>query len=375
MMGKIGKENMTLDTQDNGNISEIVEDITKELRDIQEEALSRYCAQTGRGRSLQSFHGTIGGKNNTYVDSVQTQFSDFKDFLGRWLHGLRCDLLSHGRGNSTSAAYRIAKLLQDPVIQKYTFLFLERNFYRNYVERTRAKPGPSLWKLWFGDNKVRWGLIIAPAYRNGEWTNDKSEIRRVRYKYWTVGHVLSEGLIDPDNNTPYTFTDLAQLLDFYRSILKRISNSNYEQAIADRYVRYLENSPKPLDEPFLIPELRYAGLTATHQYRLDFTVLNAHTMSLVGFELSPHSTHYFINGITRKTQREMNQELAERWEREMEKRKRYFENYGITTVTFTDADLADMDRCFQVVANWISKRPDKKFSAESELRQLKEAIR
>ncbi len=366
---------MPLSVIDQNTLIEIEETISAELRTLQAEALSRYCAQTGRALSLQSFHATIGGKNNTYVDSVRTQFSDFSDFKAQWLHGLRCDLLRHGRVVTTSAAYRIAMLLQDPVVQQYTFLFLERNFFRNYVERTRSKPGPSLWSLWFGDKNLHWGLIIAPIHRRGEWTNDKSEMRRVDYTYWTVGHVLAEGLVDPTSETPYRFSDLENLLAFYRSILKRVSNSLYEKAIADRYIRYLQNSNTPLDEPFLIPELRYAGLTVDHVHRLDFTVLNAHTMSLVGFELSPHSTHYFMDGITKKTQKVINEELAARWEKEMAKRNAYFAGYGITTLTFTDTDLADLDRCFLSIAEKLGERPREVISAANELRLLEAAIR
>lgn len=371
----LAKDSMPLSDIDKGTLLEIEETITDELRTLQAEALAIYCEQTERNLSLQSFHATIGGKNNTYVDSVRTQFSDFEDFKGQWLYGLRRDLLRYGRVNPTSAAYRIARLLQNPVVKHYTFLFLERNFFRNYVERTRSKPGPSLWKLWFGDKNLHWGLIIAPMYRLGEWTNDKSEMRRASYTYWTVGHVLSEGLVDPDSETPYRFHDLKNFLAFYRSILKRISNSLYEQAIVERYVKYLEKSTAPMDEPFLIPELRYAGLKVEHKHRLDFTVLNAHTMSLVGFELSPHSTHYFMEGITKKTQKEINQELAKQWEKEMAKRNAYFESYGITTLTFTDTDLADMDGCFRSIAECLSKRPREVISVANELSLLKEAIR
>jgi hypothetical protein len=365
---------MPLSDIDKSTLQEIEETITNELRTLQKEALSIYCDQTGRDLKLQSFHATIGGKNNTYVDSVSTQFPDFEDFKAQWLRGLRFQLVRFGKVDPTLAAYRIAKLIQNPVVQKYTFLFLERNFYRNYVERTRAKPGPSLWNLWFGDKSINWGLIIAPAHRCGEWTNDKSEMRRAKYTYWTVGHVLSAGLVDPDSVTPYHFHDLENLLSFYRSILKRVSNSMYEKAIADRYVNYLENSKAPLEEPFLIPELRYAGLKVEHKHRLDFTVLNAHTMSLVGFELSPHSTHYFMDGITKKTQKQINQELAAQWEKEMVKRNDYFASYGITTLTFTDANLADMDECFNSIADRLRERPREVISVENELSLLKKAI-
>lgn len=365
---------MTLSAADHETLQELEDAITAELRKLQPDALSRYCASMGRSLSLQSFHATIGGKNNTYVDSVRTQFSDFTDFQAQWLRGLRSELMRHGTPYPDSSAYRIATLLQDPVVQRYTFLFLERNFYRNYAERTRAKPSTSLWRLWFGDRNLHWGLLIAPAHRRGEWTNDKSEMRRADYHYWTVGHVLAEGLVDPSTTEPYRFTDLAGLLAFYRSILRRVSNSLYEKAIADRYVSYIENSSAPLEEPFLIPELRYAGLTARHAHRLDFTVLNAHVMSFTGFELSPHSTHYFMKGITTKTQKEINEDLAAKWDKEMEKRNAYFASYGITTITFADSHLANMDACFEIVAQHLSARPSEVVRVADELRMIGEAV-
>lgn len=364
---------MSSRTVDKSALVELDQLISKELKAIENEALDLYSAITGRPHSIQSFHATIGSKNNTYVDSVRTQFADFEDFKGQWLLGLRTDV-QHHKNYPESSACRIARLLQNPLIQRYTFLFLERNFYRNYVERTRAKPDMSLWRMWFGDNHLLWGLIIAPVFKQDLWTNDKSEMRRADYTYWTVGHVMAEGLVDPHSKTPYHFAKLSNLLDFYRSVLKRVSNSMYEQDIADRYISYLENSEDPMAEPFLIPELRYAGLEAKHRYRLDFTVLNAHTMSFVGFELSPHSTHYFMQGITKKTQKEMNLELAAKWEEEMAKRNAYFATYGVSTLTFTDAQLVEMDKCFNVIAEHLSARPPVSIQAEEELRLIAEVI-
>jgi len=365
----------SLSAIDQAILQDMEQRITDELRAIESDALRRYCSITGRRHRLQSLHATIGGKNNTYVDSVRTQFASFRDFLGQWLNGLRADLLRRGRVCPGSAAYRIAELLQDPIVRRYTFLFLERNFYRNYVERTRAKPDTSLWRLWFGDKRLFWGLIIAPAFRRGEWANDRSEMRRARYAYWTIGHVMAEGLVDPSASTPYGFRHVADLVAFYRSVLKRVSNSLYEQAIADRYVAFLERSPDPLAEPFLIPELRYAGREAHHVYRLDFTILNAHTMDFVGFELSPYSTHYAMRGITKRTQKEINAELAARWEREMAKRNAYFAKYAITTVTFTDARLADMDNCFEAMAAYLRARSAAPIGVEDELTMIREALR
>ncbi|GMX66233.1 hypothetical protein Elgi_55050 [Paenibacillus elgii] len=321
--------------------------------------------------SIHSLHGIIGSKNNTYVDSIRTQFVDPNDFIARWLQGL---MENEEKRKNESRRYIVSNdisLLQDEEIREYTFLFLERNFYRNLMARTRVKPQDSLWKVWFGGGKFIWGLLIAPAFRNGSWTNDVSEIRRANYKYWTIGHVMSTGIIDPTVSKPMKFSNVDNLMDFYRSVLKRVSNSQYEQAIFDNYLKYIEKSKRVYDEPLLIPELRYAGLENNHQYRLDFTILNPHSMKYVGYELSPHSTHMAISGITQKTQVELNRELSSKWNKEMTKRNEYFSSFGITTITFTDEQLSDIDNCFKQIEITLKERINEKPNLNSQLETFK----
>lgn len=337
---------------------------TEKLKFMQEDVLQilkeivEYCDVNNKV-SLQGLHALIGGKNNIFVDSVRMQFSDPKDFITRWTKGL-IEITGHQvRTNKYGRVHRyiLIELLKNDLFRDYTFTFLERNFYRNLKERTRFKPDEILWKFWFGDNKLYWGLAIAPSIRNNEWTNDVSEIRRTNYKYWTIGHILNTGIIDPDSEELYKFTDLTSLFSFYRSILKRVSNSIYEKEIYDRYILYLTKSENALEEPFLIPELRYAGLDREHKYRLDFTILNPHTQDFVGFEFSPHSTHMAISGIRTKTQKELNEDLSKQWGKEMRKRNEYFNSFGISTITFTDEDLKDMDKCFLKIEKHLSARP------------------
>lgn len=344
-------------------LRELEEDLSAELRERLPVTLVRAARILGRTSiSVHSFHGMIGSKNNEYTDAVRLEFRNPNDFIARWLAGLR-----HRVEGGNSAAERIARLMQNRTVRNYTLRFLTRNFYRNIVERTRQKPDENLWSLWFGDNTMSWGLLIAPVYRDDEWTNDKSEMRRAGYDYWTVGHVLATGIIDPDSNELVEFDSIRSLCQFYRSVLRRRSASVYEKDIGRRYVEYLENSDDVEAEPFLIPELRYAGRDAEHLYRLDFTILNPHTMSFVGFEISPASTHNAVKKIKGKTQKIVNAELSQRWQREMRKRNRYLSDFGITTVTFTDSDLADMDGCFAQIEARLSERPEEELSLEEEI--------
>jgi hypothetical protein len=359
-------EKMKLTDHDYKMLEEREEQLTKELEKIRSEVIKRASYIIGENLNVQKFHGRIGNRNTTFVDSMRLQFSDPYDFLSQWVKGLIDKVMSveekqrrkyNGHVYQNTSAHELLKFVKDSLIRDYIFKFLVRNFYREFIPRTRAKPGEILWQLWFGDNqKLIWGLIIAPAYRDKGWTNDRSEVRRADYSYWTIGHVLKTGLIDPMSKKTVTWSSAEQFIDFYRSVLKRLSNPTYEQGIADRYIEYLQNSPDIDDEPFLIPELRYAGLHKEHKYRLDFAVLNSHVMKSTGFELSPSSTHQSISGIRNKTQAQLNQELAQQWNKEMKKRNEYFASFEIPIVTFTDEDLQDLDQCFATIKIYLSQR-------------------
>ena len=352
-------------------LKELEAELTAELKSKLPRVLRTYERITGRSEvTVHSLHGIIGGKNNEYTDAIRTQFSSPDDFNARWIQGLRKRV--EEAGPYDNAATRIARLMKNRTIRDYTLTFLTRNFYRHLAARTRQKPKDHMWRLWFGDNRMPWGLFISPAYRNDEWTNDKSEIRRAQYDYWTVGHVLETGIIDPESEDLLEFDSIKSLRQFYQSVLARNSASQYEKELTKRYLQYLRNSTAPESEPFLIPELRYAGIDKKHRYRLDFTILNPHVMSFVGFEISPASTHMAVRGIrkVKKTQKAVNEELKEKWESEMSKRNRYFKKYGISTVTFTDNNLSDLDSCFDEMKAYLSDRPEEKMSLEAQIEAI-----
>lgn len=157
-------------------LQELDAQLTLQLRALEPHVLAKVARLQGAPCSVSSLHGIIGGKNTTFVDSIRIQFSSPDDFFAQWLDGLLTQSLTSG------AAERLVELLKDNQIREYTQIFLTRNFYRNRLARTRAKPAESIWSLWFGKNPLVWGLIIAPAFRGGRWTNDVSEIRRAEYK-------------------------------------------------------------------------------------------------------------------------------------------------------------------------------------------------
>jgi hypothetical protein len=364
---------------DQETLEELESSLTEELEEIREEVLDIASDIVERDVSVQSLHGFLGGKNNEYVDSIRSQFPSPKDFICRWIKGL-LDKVKHieneqrlkynGNVYQDTPTHRIVRLLKEDQVFEYLIVFLKRNFYRNLIERTRTKPDESHWAIWFGDNQIPWGLIIAPAYRRNGWTNDVSEIRRASYMYWTVEHVLTTGLIDPENKDPVTFSSIRKLIQFYSSVLKRLSRSKYEKQIVDLYLEYLKEVDEPGEVPFLIPELRYASLEAKHLYRLDFSVLNSHTMEFMGFELSPQSSHMSVSGIKGKKQKELNEELKKKWNKEAAKRNKYFQKYDITTITFADEELKDIEGCFSVIEEYLSQRPEEPISYEEQIQEL-----
>lgn len=344
-------------------LEELESVLSNQIIEHQESVLNKYSVEKERECTLPSLHGTIGGKNNQFADIINTQFSDPREFIATWLKGF-IDYVGNYRYSP------LRNLLKDLEFRNYTFTFLERNFYRNLVERTRYKPVQNLWSIWFGSGNLTWGLIIAPSFRGSGWTNDVSEIRRAPYMYWTIGHIMKTGLIDPESKTPIMFDSHKNLLTFYSSVLKRVSNSIYEKRFCELYLEYLENSEFPDNEPFLIPEFRYAGLEKKHEHRLDFTILNSHTKELIGIELSPNSTHMAISGIKNKLQKDVNAEISVKWDKEMKKRNDYFSQFDITTLTFSDENLKDVDKCFEEIKKYLSNRPTEIINLDEQLTRL-----
>lgn len=133
------------------------EELSARLKGMREEALRRFEAINGPS-SLHKFHAHIGRNNNTFVDSVRMQFQSPDDFIALWLDGLKSEVLESREaiarrrrfGDPKRTVELIPEMLQDNFLKDYIYLFLERNFYRNFVGRVRAKPEECLWQLWFG---------------------------------------------------------------------------------------------------------------------------------------------------------------------------------------------------------------------------------
>ena len=79
-----------------------------------------------------------------------------------------------------------------------------------------------------------------------------------------------------------------------------------------------------------------------------------------------------VAGTKDKKQKDINIELKSKWNKEVIKRNSYFLDYGITTITFSDDDLQNIDNCFSVVSKFLSKRPRKSLSLKRQVKDLKE---
>ena len=193
-----------------------------------------------------------------------------------------------------------------------------------------------------------------PRFVNGNWENDGSEVRKFVPDYFTIGHVLKTGLVVPFVDEIMTFHTVDDYLKFFKNTLVRNSGSSHEFAIANRYCAFVKEHNNPKVVPLLIPEFRYGGIEKKHIFRLDFTIINPYTMDKYGFELSPWSTHGELTGIKNKSQRQVNDEARENFEKEMKKHKDFYRKHGVYSFIYTDKDLGNIDSIFSDITKFLN---------------------
>ena len=71
-------------------------------------------------------------------------------------------------------------------VREWLNLFLKRTFLRNYEALSKVRPSVEEAIMWIGQENASYGLLITPRFREGQWENDKSEIRHFKSKYWTI---------------------------------------------------------------------------------------------------------------------------------------------------------------------------------------------
>lgn len=330
--------------------------LTDEINDLLDDVI----ALTGY-RGEHSLNATYGGKYAEYIDIKNEVIDAPEQFVALYFQGFLRTLEGLGiyarPGNPYYDAYLHVR--NHKKVLKWLKLFLTRTYLRNYDALSKKRPEVEEAEIWIGQKNASYGLFVVPRFKDGAWENDKSEIRHFKPKYWTVGHILETGFVIPDEDERIKFKDVEQYLSFFRNTLVRNSGSAHELAIAKLYCEFVRESAEPKDVPLLIPELRYGGKEVKHEHRLDFTVIDPYTLSKVGFELSPWSTHGLISGTKDKTQKAINEEAQANFEREMSKLKAYFRRRGIPVIVYTDKDLQDYSRIFSEIRDYLTpaKRP------------------
>lgn len=331
--------------------NKVIDGLTAEI-----DALTQQVLKITGHKNVHALNATYGGKHAEYINIRDEVIDTPEQFVSLYLQGFLRQLEGLGRfarpGNAYYDAYHDIK--RSKSVREWFVLFLKRTYLRNYAELSKVRPSVDEATIWIGQKNASYGLLVTPRFRNGKWENDKSEIRRFKPRYWTIGHILETGLVVPDEDQIIEFKDVKQYLAFFQSTLVRNSGSKHELEIAKRYCKFVSEAAEPLHVPLMIPEWRYGGLDQKHEYRLDFAVINPHNMTKVGFELSPWSTHGELKGIKGKTQKEVNEEAKANFEYEMKKLKSYFRKLGITVLVYTDTALADADAVFAEVQKYLT---------------------
>ena len=338
-------------------IKEHIENINLYLDSTKNICLQEYENISDNTRSgLNSLHSVICHRNIELTQCDTRRFENFDEFMTIW-----CSNLKEQEQNYKQPSL-LSLIMKNNILQEYALKLLEKNFYKNYDARTRVKPTKKQEILWFG-SKNKYAIYITPVSRNNTIVNDRSEIRRVKFKYWSIGHIMTTGIYDCTNNKIIKFETYKDLINFFITLSKD-AHYKYELPIFNLYIKYLENkynhciNDKNIDftnnsEPILIPELRFDGEQSNHKYRMDFTILNSNINRYYSFEISPTSSHMYTS--TPYESHESKNELKGKWNKEMSKRNEYLYDFDICTITFTDTHLKDIQNCFNKILEYINK--------------------
>lgn len=305
--------------------------------------------------SEASLNAFIGHQAGAFLDLKNEVIRSPEEYVGKWLDGLSRQLEDGVQGS----VLKIHNYLKDPKnvnFRKYCEIFLRRSFLNHYDELSKVRPREDEAHFWFGLNDAQHGIFVTPRFNKAinDWENDKSEIRAFSNIYWSIGHVVETGLCLQGENRRYPFADINAYLTFFYDKV-RLTKSKYQLEIANRYIKFVQDSSTPEKIPLLIPELRFNNEKRDHEHRLDFLVINPYTMDKIGFELSPWSTHGKLKGKD-KTLKDLNKEALDNFEKEIKKMKAYYNKFNIYTIVFTDNDLKDLNRVFDEIKKYLSPK-------------------
>jgi len=325
-------------------MNKIKDEYTLKLKKLEPIVLSKYIQIREKRGILQdnnilSLHSTINTRIYEFAKIKERTYTTADELLDVYCYELR------KREDDI-----ILEFINNKQCCEYFEIYIRRYFHRKQKELSKNKPKQEMYEMWFGDNTNCYCLMITPVYRYSYkekkdiWENDKSEIRKVEFRYWSVAHVLKVGLLDKVKNRRIIFADIEELICFYRKVFYDYSKSKYEKAIMLKYFDLLRCNSDYNNIAFLIPELRFTK-EERHKYRLDFTVLSTEDISRnIGFELSPNSTH------------------ANSWDKAIGKINEYYEKFNIHVRTFMQNELQDIDSCFKIIQDCLYFKDNNKES-------------
>lgn len=344
--------------------NKLIEEITGELKELFP------IVEKEIGWSLDTLHAKLGNKDDFFFDLKNDIFTSDDQFVTMWFDQLE----KWANLNYYQCRPLFEKIESSDALKTYTVLFTKRTFLRNFEQLSRKRPTVEESSMWLGSNENIYGLFVVPRFVSGlvsqKWENDKSDIRKATFAYWTIGHVLKTGLVTPPRGNDECLSkiplkSIEEYLSFFLNSMVRQNKSLYETELAEIYCKYILSLGKTeaKETPLLIPQFRYAGLNKEHKYRLDFMTINPYTLEKVGYELSPWSTHGEITGTKKLKQYEINRIAEDNHEEEIKKMKAFFMNYKITALVFTK-ELSDCQKIFDnyIKPNLCPSKPEQKIS-------------
>lgn len=328
-------------------------------------------------KSIQGFHGAIGYGNDRFAKLKISQFCNPKEYITAWLQGYQQDLSERKIEESkTGFSYppkALDLLFHNESFIAYLLLYLQRNFYIHYKERTRKKVSEFNYVVHFGDNKHLKSLYVSPyktkqniATTSGSnWQNKMSEVLKVDFEYFSIGHLLKTGIV-VNRNKLEKFNSFDDVLSFYENLYK-IAHPANERPFIRLYINYIsdiaqKDTQQLLDTPLLIPEFRYKEDTIRHEYRIDFLIINCTQDEYCGIDLSPTNTHVHSETINKD------------WNKETIRLTKFVDKYHLQPYYFADDELSNISNCFNMIKKYLIPSPLKTASIPDLINAIKNEL-
>ncbi len=282
-----------------------------------------------RNINIQSLNARLSNIKDYCVDLKNKMYNGFRDCMDSFMEEFE-------KNSEKLTGKNDRALLDNEVINSYMRVFLEQNFYKQLNERIRIKPDTNLYEIhmgknWFGNRNGVRSLYISPRFRDGKWENDNSEIRRVKFQYYTIGHLLTSGLV-VEKNGKRVLKKYNNFDDALEDLYPEEELEKDEQAFVQCYLNYVSShSDNMLNIPLLIPQFRFGGEAENHVYRADFLLLNYCDRNHVRKILIELSRNYLHDKLG---------------EQDAVRRNDFIQKYNCLTIEIRDRELENLEETF-----------------------------